>query len=275
SPGQVKPAHSRYAPHHRHEGGEHGFHRYQFTDDRHPSKDSLQVPNGCGQPNIYHLGYKCKVTRATSTTPILQAHPPVWCENNMSKCTTGPKQMVHWNQLEGNTIVVDGSRTSSNNIIIPCLPGSHTDGKHISGGGSCNPTPMGGIPKHKHKRQWRGAASQAAAVRNAQAQALRAKLRQLEAPRPPSTTYRAVENRGKALFGRSPNSYKVDANAMRQAEQRNLVTQMQINNVRKKSKPKAQQEQKRVKPRIPGRVTQQYTDEPKSVSPGLVGRSEV
>ncbi|KIL67972.1 hypothetical protein M378DRAFT_9212 [Amanita muscaria Koide BX008] len=66
------------------------------------------VPNGCGQPNIYHLGYKCKVTGATSTTPIPQAQPPVWCEDDMSKCVTGAKQMLYWNQLEGNNIQVDG-----------------------------------------------------------------------------------------------------------------------------------------------------------------------
>ncbi|KIL59840.1 hypothetical protein M378DRAFT_180679 [Amanita muscaria Koide BX008] len=212
-PGQLKPTHSRFVSHHRHEGGENGFHRHQFTDDRYPSKDKRGEHEAHGEP---------------------------------------------------------ASLTSTNNLINPCLrgqPGSHTDGKHISGGGSCNPSPMGGIPKHKHKRQWRGAASQAAAVRNAQAQALRAKLHQLEAPRPPPTTYRAVENRGKALFGRSPNSVKVDANAMRQAEQRNRATQLQIDNLRK--------EQKMANQRIPGggrRVTQQYTmSEPKSLSSAFGG----
>ncbi|KAJ7932728.1 hypothetical protein B0H13DRAFT_1954416 [Mycena leptocephala] len=52
------------------------------------------LPNGCGQPNMYHVPYRCK--------------PPVWCENNPGACTSGPKQMIYWNQAEGNNIEVDG-----------------------------------------------------------------------------------------------------------------------------------------------------------------------
>ncbi|KAJ7490931.1 hypothetical protein FB451DRAFT_627974 [Mycena latifolia] len=66
------------------------------------------VPNGCGQPNMYHLPYRCKVTGATSTTPVGTGKPPVWCENNADGCTKGPKQMIYWNQADGNNIQVDG-----------------------------------------------------------------------------------------------------------------------------------------------------------------------
>ncbi|KAK7035987.1 hypothetical protein R3P38DRAFT_2910054 [Favolaschia claudopus] len=66
------------------------------------------VPNGCGQANMYHLPYRCKVTGATSTKAVGTAKPPVWCENNANGCTNGPKQMIYWNQLEGNNIKVDG-----------------------------------------------------------------------------------------------------------------------------------------------------------------------
>lgn len=66
------------------------------------------VPNGCGQPNIYHMPYKCRVTGATSTTPLAAAKPPVWCEGNQTACTEGAKQMVYWNQNDGNNIEVDG-----------------------------------------------------------------------------------------------------------------------------------------------------------------------
>ncbi|KAJ7819796.1 hypothetical protein B0H14DRAFT_3472842 [Mycena olivaceomarginata] len=66
------------------------------------------VPNGCGQPNMYHLPYRCKVTGATSTKAVGTPKPPVWCENNPDGCTKGPKQMIYWNQNEGNNIQVDG-----------------------------------------------------------------------------------------------------------------------------------------------------------------------
>ncbi|KAF5318169.1 hypothetical protein D9619_012136 [Psilocybe cf. subviscida] len=66
------------------------------------------VPNGCGQPNMYHIPYKCKVTGATSTAPLAVPKPPVWCEGNPGACTKGAKQMIYWNQLERNNIAVSG-----------------------------------------------------------------------------------------------------------------------------------------------------------------------
>ncbi|KAJ7684356.1 hypothetical protein DFH06DRAFT_5071 [Mycena polygramma] len=66
------------------------------------------VPNGCGQPNMYMVPYRCKVTGATSTKAVGAAKPPVWCENNAGGCTSGPKQMIYWNQNEGNNIQVSG-----------------------------------------------------------------------------------------------------------------------------------------------------------------------
>ncbi|KAG6333710.1 hypothetical protein ID866_5377 [Astraeus odoratus] len=67
-----------------------------------------QIPNGCGQSNIYMGGFKCTVTNATSTTPLGTPKPPVWCEDDQSKCVQGPKQIMIWNQLEDNNIEVDG-----------------------------------------------------------------------------------------------------------------------------------------------------------------------
>uniref|UniRef100_A0A8H7Y189 Uncharacterized protein n=1 Tax=Psilocybe cubensis TaxID=181762 RepID=A0A8H7Y189_PSICU len=66
------------------------------------------VPNGCGQPNMYHQPFKCKVTGAKSTTPIAPPQPPVWCEGNPGACVKGSKQMIYWNQNEGNNIAVSG-----------------------------------------------------------------------------------------------------------------------------------------------------------------------
>ncbi|KAH6899228.1 hypothetical protein BKA70DRAFT_1231144 [Coprinopsis sp. MPI-PUGE-AT-0042] len=56
------------------------------------------VPNGCW--STQH--------GATSTTPVAAPQPPVWCEGNPDACTKGAKQMVYWNQAEGNNIYVDG-----------------------------------------------------------------------------------------------------------------------------------------------------------------------
>ncbi|KAF9019145.1 hypothetical protein BDZ89DRAFT_1139514 [Hymenopellis radicata] len=62
----------------------------------------------CGEPNMYMFPYKCMVTGATSTTPVGKAVPPVWCENDQSKCVAGPKQMLYWHQADGNNIDVNG-----------------------------------------------------------------------------------------------------------------------------------------------------------------------
>ncbi|KAJ6611719.1 hypothetical protein B0H10DRAFT_350205 [Mycena sp. CBHHK59/15] len=61
------------------------------------------VANGCGEPNIYMQGFKCKVTGVTGNATVDTAKPPVWCEDNPSNCTTGARQMIFWNQLEGTT----------------------------------------------------------------------------------------------------------------------------------------------------------------------------
>ncbi|KIL68458.1 hypothetical protein M378DRAFT_184906 [Amanita muscaria Koide BX008] len=66
------------------------------------------IPNGCGQPNMYHHAFKCKVLNAKSTTPVASPKPPVWCEDDPSKCVKGAKQMLYWHQLDGNNIEVDG-----------------------------------------------------------------------------------------------------------------------------------------------------------------------
>ncbi|KIM60439.1 hypothetical protein SCLCIDRAFT_1183812 [Scleroderma citrinum Foug A] len=70
------------------------------------------IPNGCGQPNMYMEGFKCKVTNAKSTTPVGTPKPPVWCEDDQSKCVQGPKQIMIWNQLEGTNIEVEGEDLS-------------------------------------------------------------------------------------------------------------------------------------------------------------------
>ncbi|KAF8315042.1 hypothetical protein DL93DRAFT_2039347, partial [Clavulina sp. PMI_390] len=62
------------------------------------------VPNHCGQPNMYMTGHRCRITGATSTKKIGTAQAPKWCENDESECVTGPKQMIFFNQADGNNM---------------------------------------------------------------------------------------------------------------------------------------------------------------------------
>jgi hypothetical protein len=57
---------------------------------------------------MYMEGFKCKVTGATGTGAVAPAQPAVWCEDNPSNCTGGPKQMIFWNNFEANNIEVTG-----------------------------------------------------------------------------------------------------------------------------------------------------------------------
>lgn len=66
------------------------------------------VPNGCGEPNMYMLPYRCKVVGKTGNAAVYPGIPATWCEDNPSNCTKGPRQMIYWNQLEGNNIQVSG-----------------------------------------------------------------------------------------------------------------------------------------------------------------------
>ncbi|KAJ6612269.1 hypothetical protein B0H10DRAFT_2053016 [Mycena sp. CBHHK59/15] len=67
------------------------------------------VPNGCGEPNIYMQGFRCKVTGKAGTTPLATAVPATWCEDAPDNCTTGARQMIYWNQLDGNNTFVAGN----------------------------------------------------------------------------------------------------------------------------------------------------------------------
>ncbi|KAF4617821.1 hypothetical protein D9613_006247 [Agrocybe pediades] len=67
------------------------------------------IPNGCGEPSSYMVGFKCTVMNATSKRSIASPSPPAWCEDDQSKCVKGAKQMIYWNQAEGNNVEVDGT----------------------------------------------------------------------------------------------------------------------------------------------------------------------
>lgn len=74
----------------------------------------LTPTQSCGEANMYMEGFRCNVTGATSNTPVSRARAPVWCEDDQSNCVKGAKQMVYWNQLEGNNVVVSGFDLSGN-----------------------------------------------------------------------------------------------------------------------------------------------------------------
>jgi hypothetical protein len=61
---------------------------------------------------MYMLPYRCNVTGTPGTLPVGLAVPPTWCEDDQANCTPGPKQMIYWNQAEGNNIEVEGKDLS-------------------------------------------------------------------------------------------------------------------------------------------------------------------
>jgi hypothetical protein len=63
---------------------------------------------------MYMIGFKCRVVGATSELPLGVARPPVWCEDDRSKCVVGAKQMIYWHQAERNNIEVEGKDLSGN-----------------------------------------------------------------------------------------------------------------------------------------------------------------
>ncbi|CAG8690055.1 15437_t:CDS:2, partial [Acaulospora colombiana] len=105
----------------------------------------------CMGPNMYMMPHKCKVTGATSTTPLAPAVPPQWCEDDEARCVQGPKQMIFWNQLDGNNVVTTGTQKdgaqddiflppSSSSTIATSTPGELTTSTAISGADPSTPS---------------------------------------------------------------------------------------------------------------------------------------
>ncbi|KIY51548.1 hypothetical protein FISHEDRAFT_64229 [Fistulina hepatica ATCC 64428] len=85
------------------------------------------VPNGCGEANMYMEGFRCNVTGNVGIAAVATAQPPVYCQDDASTlltslnssvtgntsiassgCVEGAKQMIYWNQLDGNNVNVTG-----------------------------------------------------------------------------------------------------------------------------------------------------------------------
>ncbi|KAF7296931.1 hypothetical protein MIND_00924900 [Mycena indigotica] len=113
------------------------------------------VPNGCGEPNMYMTGFRCKVTGKTGSAAVTTpAIPPTWCEDKPNRCTTGPRQMIFWNQLDGNNIDVQGfdlrgqPRSPAYNSVLGFKEGAQTDIFGPAGsasGGSNIPIPWSAV----------------------------------------------------------------------------------------------------------------------------------
>ena len=57
---------------------------------------------------MYFVPIRCNVTNVNSPKVIGTPQPPVWCQDDPANCVSGPKQLIVWNQAEGNNIVVEG-----------------------------------------------------------------------------------------------------------------------------------------------------------------------
>ncbi|KPI34779.1 uncharacterized protein AB675_10192 [Cyphellophora attinorum] len=68
----------------------------------------LWVPRGCGQPNMYMQPYKCRVSNNGPAKKLAKAQPPTYCVDDASKCVKGAKQMIVFNQLEGDNTGFNG-----------------------------------------------------------------------------------------------------------------------------------------------------------------------
>ncbi|EAU86287.2 hypothetical protein CC1G_08011 [Coprinopsis cinerea okayama7 len=93
------------------------------------------LPDSCGQPDMYMEPFRCKVINPPKSASVMvgRAKPPVWCEDDQKKCRMGPKQMIYWNQLDGNNVEVEGLDLDGNpkrpvyNYKMGFMNGAQTD----------------------------------------------------------------------------------------------------------------------------------------------------
>lgn len=73
-------------------------------------------------------GFKCTVTGSSPTArPLGKPQAPVYCANEPEKCVSGPKQMLAWQQAEGNNIVTQDGVTPNYNAKCGWEEGAQTD----------------------------------------------------------------------------------------------------------------------------------------------------
>ncbi|KAK1720410.1 uncharacterized protein BDZ83DRAFT_784844 [Colletotrichum acutatum] len=74
----------------------------------------------------YMENFRCNVTSAVSPKQLGIAKPPVACRDDSKKCVAGPKQMIAWNQAEGNN-VPDVGYSPGYNARMGFKPGAQND----------------------------------------------------------------------------------------------------------------------------------------------------
>ncbi|KAK1220158.1 hypothetical protein PQX77_017097 [Marasmius sp. AFHP31] len=93
--------------------------------------------------------FRCRVTGTRGSTPLSPAKAPAYCSANPSSCTSGAKQMIFWNQAEGNN--VEGSTSPGYNTGMGWTTGRQTDiftngmGNTNTGGNGTNNSSSKGI----------------------------------------------------------------------------------------------------------------------------------
>ncbi|TFK27566.1 hypothetical protein FA15DRAFT_754149 [Coprinopsis marcescibilis] len=93
------------------------------------------VPNGCGTDDFYMQGFRCQVTDPVKSAKVMvaKAKPPVWCEDDLTKCAKGSKQLLYWGQQDGNNVAVEGQDLDGNakrpgyNFKMGFAPGAQND----------------------------------------------------------------------------------------------------------------------------------------------------
>jgi len=87
----------------------------------------LWIPKGCGEPNMYMQGFKCMVTGSTSIRRLARAQVPRYCANFPQNCVRGAKQMMVYEQREGNTVEKPGNDFVSYSDAWGYFPGAQND----------------------------------------------------------------------------------------------------------------------------------------------------
>ncbi|KAG8797496.1 hypothetical protein FRC16_008808 [Serendipita sp. 398] len=104
-----------------------GGRKIQSLLDRYLTLFSRWVASHCGQPNMYFLPYRCKVTGNTGTRRIAQPKPATYCEGDQTKCVRGAKQPIIWNQAEGSNLITTPGQLPGYNMKLGFADGAQND----------------------------------------------------------------------------------------------------------------------------------------------------
>lgn len=71
--------------------------------------------------------FKCHVTGSTSSRRLAPAQTPVWCAGNPGACRQGAKQMIVFQQAEGNNVQNLGGNSPGYNSKLGWSSGAQND----------------------------------------------------------------------------------------------------------------------------------------------------